>query len=160
MNWGKHELKILWPKLTDLECYWNNTVLLLWQHTQLDISELKMSLYCNHLLGRHSPETKCRHQVVHLIQTKCPWSKMLYCLFKRSPSVSERFYISICPSVWFLTTNLNFITYLTIVSSLKSNIRWNPWRILNEIHGHLILEEFQQKSNIRIPWSSNSWRIS
>ena len=41
-------------------------------------------------------------------------------------------------TVWFLTTNLNFITYF-IVSSLKSNIRWNPWRILNEIHGHLIL---------------------
>ena len=44
-------------------------------------------------------------------------------------------------------------------TSISSNIRWNPWRILYEIHGHLIIEEFQQKSNIRIPWPSNSWRI-
>ena len=91
----------------------------------------------NTLVGcNHDPSSITITVVVVTVVRHLKWLlESIYAVkvFKRSPSVSKRFYISIFPSI-----------------RDKPQFHY----IINKLWRHLILEEFQQKSNIRIPWSS------
>ena len=59
-------------------------------------------------------------------------------LASASASISPFVRSFVRPSDFWPQTSISLHTQQ--LSSLKSNIRWNPWRILNEIRGYLILE--------------------
>ena len=115
-----------------------------------------VSTFLQHLLWKNVP-LQLLH-TVELVSKELNHFGVLADLFRQIWGHSSRFvlFCSFQALAYLASASASISPFVRVIFDHK---RWNPWTILCEICGHLILEECLQKYDIRIPWPSNSRRI-